>query len=243
MLTGHKTYITIGSAGKPVPMGTYDIFVSRALNISFINCRQINDIDDTTYWGIMASNFGKNLLYDSCRLSRFDAHMGVANATIRNSTLGHMGVNVIGSGLLKVENSTINARAFIMLRTDYGSTWQGEILIRNCVFVPNAGKPAIGNLIAGVNSGQHDFGYICYMPERITVENLRIDDANHLEPYQGPYIFDNFNPEMTDSSYKEAFPFVRTKEVILRNVTTATGKRLSLSTNPFIFNAVKVIIE
>ncbi len=56
----------------------------------------------------------------------FDAHMGVANATIRNSTLGHMGINAIGSGTLTVENSTIRANTLINLRSDYGSTWQGE---------------------------------------------------------------------------------------------------------------------
>src|SRR5690606_24265358 len=98
LLTGHKTYNTIGSAGKPVSMGTYDISVSRALNVSFINCSQTNDINDNTYWGILGSNYCKNLLYDGCIFSRFDAHMGVANATIRNSTLGHMGINAIGSG-------------------------------------------------------------------------------------------------------------------------------------------------
>ncbi len=98
ILTGHKTYSTIGTAGKPVSMGTYDISATRALNISFIDCRQTNDIDDRTYWGILGSSFCKNMLYDSCVFSRFDAHMGVANATIRNSTLGHMGINAIGSG-------------------------------------------------------------------------------------------------------------------------------------------------
>lgn len=32
LLTGHKTYSTIGAAGKPVTMGTYDLSVNRALN-------------------------------------------------------------------------------------------------------------------------------------------------------------------------------------------------------------------
>jgi len=243
LFTGHKTYSTIGSAGKPVSMGTYDILVNRALNVSFVNCRQTNDINDKTYWGIMGSNYSKNLLYDSCNFSRFDAHMGVANATIRNSTLGHMGVNAIGSGVLTVENSTINSNTFIMLRTDYGSTWQGEVFIRNCVFIPAAGKPVNASLIGGANAGQHDFGYICYMPERITIENLRINDSNHPEPYQGPAIFSNFNPEMTDTSYHETFPFVRTREVILRNITTASGKKLMLSSNPFLFRNVKVTTD
>ena len=241
VLTGHKTYITIGAAGKPVTMGTYDISVNRALNVSFIKCSQTNDINDKTYWGIMGSNFSKNLLYDSCTFSRFDAHMGVANATIRNSTLGHMGINAIGSGVLTVENSTINSNNLINLRSDYGSTWQGEVFIRNCVFVPGGGKPTNASLVGGANSGQHNFGYICYMPERITIENLRINDSNHPESYQGPAIFANFNPAMTDSSYKETFPFVRTREVILRNVTIASGKELRLSSNPFLFRDVKVV--
>jgi hypothetical protein len=243
VLTGHKTYVTTGAAGKPVSMGTYDISVNRALNISFVNCSQTNDINDKTYWGILGSNFSKNLLYDSCTFSRFDAHMGVANASIRNSTLGHMGINAIGSGVLTVENSTINGSTFINLRSDYGSTWQGEVFIRNCVFVPAAGKPITASLIGGANSGKHDFGYICYMPERITIENLRIDDSNHPESYQGPAIFSNFNPDMTDASYQETFPFVRTREVILRNVTTTSGKKLRLSNNPYLFKDVKVVTD
>jgi len=240
VLTGHKTYVTIGAAGKPVSMGTYDLSVNRALNVSFVNCSQTNDINDKTYWGILGSNFCKNLLYDQCTLSRFDAHMGVANATIRNSTLGHMGINAIGSGVFTVENSTIYGRSLINLRSDYGSTWQGEFIIRNCVFVPAGGSPTSASLIGGSNSGQHDFGYTCYMPERITIENLRIDDSNHPDDYKGPAIFSNFNPEMTDESYQEKFPFVRTREVILRKVTTTSGKALRLSDNPFLFKDVKV---
>jgi hypothetical protein len=240
ILTGHKTYRTLGSAGKPVSMGSYDISISRALNISFVNCSQTNDINDRRYWGIMGSNYCKNLLYDNCTFSRFDAHMGVANATIRNSTLGRMGINAIGSGVLTVENTTIRGRSLINLRSDYGSTWQGEFVIRNCIFVPSGGRQTSAALISGSYSGQHDFGYTCYMPERITIENLHIDDSNHPEDYQGPAIFTDFNPQMTDDSYQEKYPNVRTREVILRNVTTASGNALRLSDNPFMFKDVKV---
>jgi len=240
LLTGHKTYSTIGAAGKPVSMGSYDLIVNRALNVSFVNCTQTNDIKDSKYWGILGSNYSKNLLYDQCVLSRFDAHMGVANATIRNSTLGHMGINAIGSGVLRVENCTIYGRNLVNLRSDYGSTWQGEFIIRDCVFVPAGGNPTSASLIGGSNSGQHDFGYTCYMPERITIENLQIKDSSHPANYQGPTIFSNFNPEMTDASYQEKFPFVRTKEVMLKNVSTASGKTLRISDNPFLFKEVKV---
>lgn len=240
VLTGHKTYRTIGSAGRPVSMGSYDITVNRALHVSFVNCTQTNDINDPTYWGILGSNYCKNLLYDQCRFSRFDAHMGVANATIRNSTLGHMGINAIGTGIFTVENSTIRGRNLINLRSDYGSTWQGEFIIRNCVFVPSGGRPASASLIGGFNAGQHDFGYPCYMPERITIDSLYIDDSNHPEEYLGPAIFSDFNPKMTGDSYQEKYPLIRTREVVLRRVTTASGKNLRLSDNPFFFKDVKV---
>ncbi|SHE64564.1 hypothetical protein SAMN03080594_101859 [Arenibacter palladensis] len=240
LFTGRKTYRTIGSAGKPVSMGSYDLLVNRSLNVSFENCSQTNDINDNTFWGIMSSNYSKNLVYDHCTFSRFDAHKGVANATILNSTLGHMGINAIGSGLLTVENSTILGKTLINLREDYGSTWQGEIVIRNCVFVPEGGKPTEASIIGGSYSGQHNFGYTCYMPERITIENLRIDDSNHPEDYEGPAIFKNFNEEMMDDTYQEKFPYIRSNEIILKNVTTASGKDLLISRNPFMFKDVKV---
>ena len=240
VLTGHKTYRTIGSAGTPVSMGSYDISVNRAVNVSFINCSQTNDINDRTYWGIMGSNYSKNLVYDNNRLSRFDAHQGVANATIRNSTLGHMGINAIGTGILTVENSTVYGRNFINLRSDYGSTWQGEVFIRNSVFVPAGGRSVSASLIGGRNTGKHDFGYTCYMPERITIESLHIDDSNHPEGYEGPAIFADFNPELTDASYEEEFPYIKPRTVILRDVTTASGKSLRLSDNPFMFREVQL---
>ncbi|MBX2815080.1 MAG: hypothetical protein KTR24_03750 [Saprospiraceae bacterium] len=240
VLTGHKKYQTIGSAGKEVSMGSYDLSVNRVLNASFIHCRQTNDIDDRDYWGVFASNFSKNLLYDSCTLSRFDAHMGVANATIRNSTLGHMGINAIGTGTFLVENSTIRGRSVINLRSDYGSTWEGTMIIRNCTFVPFGGKPESGSIFRGTNKGKHDFGYICYMPEEIAIENLHIDDASHPEDYVGPSIFGDFNEDMVDDAYQEDFPYVRTKKVSLQNVTTASGMRLRTSDNPYMFKSVKI---
>ena len=240
ILTGHRTYETIGSAGVKVSMGTYDIIVNRSLNVSFVNCLQTNDINDNKYWGILGSNYSKNLLYDSCVFSRFDAHMGVANATIRNSTLGHQGINAIGTGVFTVENTIVRGRNLVNLRSDYGSTWQGELIIRNCTFVPSGGKPVSASLIGGSNSGQHDFGYTCYMPERITIEGLHIDDTNHPAEYNGPAIFANFNPDMTNDSYGERFPYMRTNEIILRKVTIASGKPLRLSDNSFMFKNVKV---
>jgi hypothetical protein len=81
------------------------------------------------------------------------------------------------------------------------------------------------------------------MPERIIIDTLRIDDSNHPENYRGPAIFGNFNPKFTDESYVEKYPYIKTREVILKNVSTASGKPLRLSDNPVMFRDVKVVRE
>ena len=241
ILTAHKTYKTIGNAGEPVSMGTYDLQVNNSSNVLLFNCTQTNDIKDGTYWGIMASNYSKNLTYDTCVLSRFDAHMGVYNATIRNSTLGHAGINLIGFGTFRLENSKVFSNRLINLRRDYGSTWQGNFIIRNCIFVPSISKenPSITNLFIGFNNGEHDFGYTCYMPQKISIENLYIDDSKHLRENKLITIFDDFNPKF-DTLFKEKFPYIKTKKIILKNVTTASGKIIKVSENLYMFNHIKV---
>lgn len=79
------------------------------------------------------------------------------------------------------------------------------------------------------------------MPERITIENLKIDDSNIPGDYEGPALFADFNPKMQDESYQEQFPYVKTKEVILKNVSTTSGKSLRISDNMFMFKEVKVL--
>jgi hypothetical protein len=45
---------------------------------------------------------------------------------------------------------------------------------------------------------------------------------------------------MTDESYVEEFPHIFTLEVILKNVTTTSGKPLRVSSNMFMFRDVEV---
>ena len=241
VFTAHKTYRTIGAAGKPVSMGSYDIGANNSVNVSFVNCRQTTDINDGRYWGLFGSNYCKNLLYDGCTFSRFDAHMGVANATVRNCELGYMGINAIGFGTFLVENTTVRSHSFFNLRSDYGSTWRGDFIVRNCTFVPRDGKRGTSALVNGSSTDWHDFGYECHMPRRIVFDGLTIDDSNHPDTYNGPFVFAMFNPKNTSADYVEKHPYHVTEEVVLRNVKTASGKPVNLSPNKHMFRNVKVV--
>ena len=239
-LSGHRVYSTIGAANAPVSMGTYDISVGRSTNVTFRNCRQFNDIHDPGLWGIMGSNFAKNITYDGVEFSRFDAHQGVANATIRNSVLGHQGINIIGCGVFLIENTKVCGGSLINLREDYGSTWEGEVIIRNCEYTPRNGRRGDAVLINGSYSGQHDFGYTCYMPRKITIDGLVINDNNPPDDYPGPKIFAPFNRAFTSEAYVEQYPYVITEEVVISNLTVKSGKPLIVSNNPYMFRNVRV---
>jgi len=221
-------------------MGSYDINADSAVNVSFVDCRQTTDINDGRYWGIFGSNYCRNLLYDGCVFSRFDAHMGVANATIRNCELAYIGT--IGFGMFLVENTTVRSGgAFIGLRGDYGSSWRGDFIVRNCTFVPHKGRKAAAvTLVNGASTDWHDFGYACFMPRRVVFDGLVIDDTGLPENYEGPFVFGMFNPKNTSSDYVEKHPYHVTEEVELRNVTTKSGRPVRLSPNEWMFRNVKV---
>ena len=240
LFTARRTYETIGAAGKPVSMGSYGLTAEHTVNLSVIGCRQTTDIVDGRYWGLFGSNYCRNILFDDCVFSRFDAHMGVANATIRNSTLGYMGVQAIGFGTLLVENSTIRSRnALVSLRSDYGSSWRGDIIIRNCTYAPcNAPRDGVPPLLNGFNVAEHDYGYDCCMPRRFIVEGLTIEDAKHSQK-QDLYVFGTFRK----MDVKPVRPYPVTEEVVLRNVKTASGRTLKTSRNEAMFRNVRIIRE
>jgi len=227
-LSGHKYYVTDRN-GSNSSMGTYDININTATHVTFKDCVQANSIHDSALWGIMGSNYVKNITLDGVEFSRFDAHQGVCNVTIRNSKLGRQGINLIGSGTALIENTTVSSDNFINLRSDYGSVWDGEVIIRNCVFDQNNGKGTNHALIGGSNNGSHDFGYPCTMPYKVTIDGLKILDKKHSFFYFGPQIFDNFDGPwrvILDLFQKPPHPYGITEDVSLNNITTESGRCL-----------------
>jgi len=239
-VTGHKTYSTIGAAGKPVSMGTYDVVANEVVNFTMIGCRMEN-ICDSTRWGVIATNFCKNILLENCTLSRMDTHQGVSGTyTIRGCTLGHAGLNAIGRGTLTVENSTLNGRSLVSLRSDYGSTWEGTVVIRNCRWIPACGEAVQPYLLNASNDGQHDFGYPCFMPREILIDGLMIEDSHHPKDYKGPYLF--ADPAGGASVAKaQPFPYRVTEQVTISHLTTASGLKPRISPDAAVAAHVKII--
>ncbi|MBR7083077.1 MAG: right-handed parallel beta-helix repeat-containing protein [Clostridia bacterium] len=140
----------------------YDIHVNTAVNVTFVGCTQTLPIEDENYWGVFTSNFARNITLENCVLSRFDAHRGVYNVTIKGCTLGHQGIRFVGFGTALIENTTVRSGEFINLRNDYGSTFKGTIVIRNCRFEPLHQVYSRSVLILARNTCDHYYGYRCY---------------------------------------------------------------------------------
>jgi hypothetical protein len=232
VVDGRKTYSKIGSANKPVPMGSYGYHGNLVVNFHLLNCRMGNDINDRSRWGVVASNFMKNFIVEKCVLSRVDVHMGVSGFyTIKDSTLGHAGLNAIGRGQLVVENTTIHNENFISFRSDYGSTWEGDVIVRNCRWLPPKKNPTMFSM---QNDGTHDFGYACFMPKTIKIENLTVE-----EPKGSGDVF-LLDDAIGKSKGEKAFPYSLTEAIQIKNFKSNSGKPPKISKNPEMAKAIKL---
>lgn len=248
VLSAHKAYKLNGNDNNT--MGTYDLSFAEANAITCYNVTMHNFFapDGTTpsvdagWWGIMGSNYCKNLVYDSCKLTRFDAHKGTYNATIRNSDVGTL--TLIGGGTFLMENSRIftNTRSYVIsLRKDYGATWNGDCILRNVTAVTK--ESYTGGTFAIVNGGftNHNFGYTCYMPENVSVDNFTVSAKSVKTVVLA-------NGSITNEGVSSAIyngeanvnPYVITKTFTILNNTAAYNYKIPDAAD---FKNVKIIKE
>ena len=234
--TAHKTYGDSGSGNSLNMMGSYDFQPTGIINLTFENCTQTNDIMDISRWGIMGSNYCKTITLKDCAFNRFDAHQGVVDVSILNTTLGYKGLEIIGEGLLTIKDSTFHGYSFISLRNDYGSTWRGDVIIESSEWIPLVSIIPLP-LIYGSYTGNHNFGYECYMPTTITINDLRVDDSAHQQSF---YLFSDITPQNTSADFQYTYPYHITKDVYLNNLRASSGKDWMRSSNPYMFKDVTI---
>ena len=143
-------------------------------------------------WGVMGTNRSKYITFNNCKLNRIDAHRGILVLNVNDSVLGRHSINVTGAGdyinnELNLTNVTVKGsvkNSFITLREDYGSTWNGDIIIKNCVFESTLSNKNTAYLVYWNADDNNDYGYELYLP-RITINGLKINN-NKISKF---YIF------------------------------------------------------
>jgi len=237
----HKTYDVINAQGVHTNMGTYDIAIEGSNNVLFKNCTQPNffEVDGhlpyfaADRWGIMGSNYSKNIHYDSCRLSRLDAHCGVYNASLKNCEVVY--ISVVGGGTLTVEDTTVYNDNLIQLRGDYGSSWKGSVVIKNVKLV-NVNDAYLFD--AGWTN--HNYGYQTYLPQDILIENLEVYRGESMYfissvfSEKGNVGLDTYNGEENKN------PMIPTKSITFKN--NPHGIRIILPSGEF-YDGIKLITK
>ena len=162
--------------------GTYDFGANMSNNVLLDNCDQPNyykpngelSTAGAEYWGVGGTSYCKNITYKDSRLSRFDAHAGLYNGNIISSQVGV--VALTGGGTMRIEDSIIEDDELFGLRTDYGSTWNGTVIVKDTLL---QNKRSTG-VITDVLWTNHDFGYTCCFPS-IILDNVRHSNSTVFE--------------------------------------------------------------
>ena len=263
LLTSHTTYYedkpaTVSTGWKvpaPVPLGSYDMYFHSSNRVSLIGIKQDcpTGIADMRYWGIMASNNCKNFLLDGCYMNRFDAHQGFWNTTILNSTIGHS-INITGGGKLYCENVTkLGGPCFFYIRGDYGGSFEGDIVIKNCRLEgnrhynstrptePKTDVPLTDGCIIspGIVGSNHelfynwDFGYELFLPKTITIDGFTHGISDNFYVY----------PDLGDTRFVNNFKHHHhvTEKIIFKNMDTII--ETVKSENSKVLAAIPVVVE
>ncbi len=162
-------------------------------------------------WGVMGTNYCKNITYESCVLNRMDAHAGVINATVLDTEIIH--INLIGGGKMLIKDSTVYNSHVVKLREDYGSTWNGEVHIINTTHVVSGSSTPV--ILSGAWYN-HYFGYTTYVPSTVILDGYKLESAQTTVRIYGIGI----STDVTGPTYageKNENPPVFPEKVIFRN--------------------------
>ena len=192
-------------------LGTYEIGVRYANDVRYLNVKQIDFFEEdgtVAHKGVFGSNYCKNFYFDGCYMTSMDAHCGLYNCTIKNSTFEHM--NFIGEGLILIENVTVYADVAggaIKLRDDYGSTWNGEVIIDGFdIRITKSAYKAVD--LFRVKYTDWWFGFETYLPHTVKINNLTVTEYS----------------QTTDATGKRTETSLSTNLVSLNIVSSSLGK-------------------
>ena len=223
--------------------GTYDFQASFSNNLTLYNCVQQNFLNEDgtavsdmkNYWGIGGTNYCKNLTYDSCTLSRFDAHEGLWNGKVINSTVNSL--ELIGKGDMLIENTTfvVMNTAPIALRGDYGATWEGTITIKDCTYRYTKNLPKSFSVM-GNSWYNRDYGYDVYFPN-IVIDNLKVENLPATVEFLYITIFSENNTINEDTlldNVENKNPY--TPPEYIKVINNGAGLRFVIKDIPFFEN-------
>ena len=237
-LQAHKMYQDeITTAWK----GSYSLNFSHSCDIFCKNIQQVDGILDTTKWGIHTSNVCHNLHFENCVLSRIDCHRYLYNGNIKNCKIGHHAIKVgYGYGILDIEQTeVINSNNFLELRSDYGSSFDGSINIKNCKLIGTIQNKSDYYILMAMNDADFNYGYKCFCPN-ININGFHFNVKASSDLLVNCCILNTNLQKNVDfyKSYEEnatnsAYPYIHKGHISLKNMTVETNNLAYNLLNPY----------
>ena len=177
---------------------SYEVRAGHCVNLTYKNCTQSNFFHEpnggTRGNGMMGTNYCRNITLNNCKFNTFDAHCGVYNASVIDSTVAY--ISLIGQGTFTLKGTTVYATRVdtegkgnraIELRPDYGSSFNGTLIVEDVTIKYIDASKDI-DLMYGTWSDVYR-GFKTHLPGTVYLNNvkllqIKIDD-NDVETVVG----------------------------------------------------------
>lgn len=160
---------------------SYEITAEYSNNTRYVNCQQSNFFHfpggQTASNGVMGTNYCKNFTLENSRINNFDAHRGVYNLNVIGCEIVY--VSFIGGGKLTIKDTTIMCTRndsqnlpVVALRSDYGSTFDGELHVDNVVVKYTNNSKHVVLIQTSWSNSWH--GYYTFLPDKIYINRVKL---------------------------------------------------------------------
>ena len=199
IFTNSKIHATACSQANST--SSYDLSINDVVFITIDNVEMQNfsnvadnqnpQMVSSDVWGAFSSNRSKNIVISNSKFNRIDAHRGIYILKITDSVIGQGNIELTGAGVSNDNKVTITrvkvvgTNKFVTLRGDFGSTWNGEINIKDSSIEPLSTQDSISIIRfrplpfnSNGNLYLHNFGYDLYIPS-VVINGFKVVDSNN----------------------------------------------------------------
>ena len=159
---------------------SYEVRAGHCVNLTYKDCTQSNFFHEpnggTRGNGMMGTNYCRNITLDGCKFNTFDAHCGVYNASVINSTVAY--ISLIGQGTFTLQGTTVyatrvdtNESRVIELRPDYGSSFNGTLIVKDVTVKYMHDRDVV--LLYGTWEDTYR-GFKTYLPGTVYLDNIKL---------------------------------------------------------------------
>ena len=155
---------------------TYVFYLYKIIGLSFDSV--CTPIPDDATWGVTGSDYITDWSLRDCNLNRIDCHYRLNNLYVNNCTVGNKGIPVTGYGQLIVRDTKFYSHYAVYIRVDYGSWFDGDIILENVTVEYNA-KTC---WLVGVEIKNFDYRCDCSRINKIA-DSVSITNATIINNY------------------------------------------------------------